>query len=195
MATTCQAGVAAVILVALSVVVASALAAGPDDLSRASHVVRGTVSCIDCHDNAAGHQYHLSGIMVSVKCGGGKQGTVATTKEDGSFETTTSHNSQPPESGGCHAKILGGAHQLYVPKETSSEAAKTTAEPPAGHGGLSYTIVEPLRFYTRCPNKKCEAAAGSEFGSSKPIDLPDPSEWGLAPTNYYLPFIPIIGIP
>ncbi|VFQ94137.1 unnamed protein product [Cuscuta campestris] len=191
MAMTCQAGVA-VILVALSVV-ASALAGGPDDLSRASHVVRGTVSCIDCDDNADGHQYHLSGIMVSVKCGGGKQGTVATTKEDGSFETTTtSHNSQ---SGGCHAKILGGAHQIYVPKETSEEAAKTTAEPPARHGGGSYTIVEPLRFYSRCPNKKCEAAAGSEFGSSKPIDLPDPSEWGLAPTTDYMPFIPIIGIP
>ncbi|CAH9072665.1 unnamed protein product [Cuscuta europaea] len=148
----------------------------------ASFVIKGSVSCMDCVSH-----HDISGIMVSVKCGQvTKLATVALSKQDGSFETTLASN-PPVSAASCQAKILGGAQQLYVHK-TTSEAKIVTA---LGHS--PYTTSEPLRFYTECPNKKCGAPADLEFGSSKTIDLP--KEWGLAPTSYYMPFIPIIGIP
>lgn len=111
---------------------------------------------------------------------------MATTEEDGSFETTLA-SKPPPSAAGCSAKILGATQQLYVPKTSESKIVEAHA---AGH----YTTSEPLRFYTKCPNKKC-GSSDLGFGSSKTFDLPVPKEWGLAPTSYYLPFIPIIGIP
>ncbi|CAH9094018.1 unnamed protein product [Cuscuta epithymum] len=148
----------------------------------ASFVIKGSVSCMDCVSH-----HDISGIMVSVKCDEGKKlATVAFTKEDGSFETTLTSN-PPVSAASCRAKILGGAQQLYVHKTTSeSKIIKSLGPSP-------YTTSEPLRFYTECPNKKCGAPGDLVFGSSKTIDLP--KEWGLAPTSYYMPFIPIIGIP
>ena len=53
-------------------------------------------------------------------------------------------------------------------------------------------------FPNLCPSTieaaKCKPIK-NKFGSSKAIDLSLPPEWGLAPSRYYIPFIPIIGIP
>ncbi|XP_059300341.1 uncharacterized protein LOC132052707 [Lycium ferocissimum] len=144
-----------------------------------SYVLKGSVTCLDCKQHT-----DLSGIKVSVKCSQVKTLAMATTKEDGSFGTNLPSDS----TNKCYAKILGGPNQLFVSRK---EIDPTIVK--AQEDDNSYTISKPLKFYTRCPlsnNGKCH-----EFGSSKTIDLPVPKEWGLAPTSYYLPFIPIIGIP
>ncbi|MCD7466536.1 hypothetical protein HAX54_003347 [Datura stramonium] len=142
------------------------------------YVLKGSVTCLGCNQ-----RIDLSGIKVSMKCSKMKTSTMATTEEDGSFETSLPFDITPTNK--CYAKILGGPNQLFVSrKETDPTIVKADN---------SYTISKPLKFYTKCPlsnNGKCQ-----EFGSSKTIDLPVPKEWGLAPTSYYVPFIPIIGIP
>ncbi|CAN4099006.1 unnamed protein product [Withania somnifera] len=148
------------------------------------YVLKGSVTCLDCNQHT-----DLTGIKVSVKCNKVKTLTMATTEEDGSFKTSLPFDSTPTNK--CYTKILGGPNQLFVSrKETEPTIVKSQED------DNSYTISNPLKFYTKCPlsnrndNGKCQ-----EFGSSKTIDLPVPKEWGLAPTSYYAPFMPIIGIP
>ncbi|KAJ8563461.1 hypothetical protein K7X08_031913 [Anisodus acutangulus] len=143
------------------------------------YVLKGSVTCLDCNQHS-----DLSGIKVSAKCSQVKTLAMATTEEDGSFETNLPIDS----TNKCYAKILGGPNQLFVSRKETDPTIVMAQE-----DDNSYTISKPLKFYKKCPlsnNGKCR-----EFGSSKTIDLPVPKEWGLAPTSYYIPFIPIIGIP
>ena len=125
-----------------------------------------------------------------MKCEGVKKLAVATTEDDGSFKVDlpSDHTKPSPSSVNCLAKILGGPVQLYASRKNQvSQILK-------GKEQNSYIISTPLSFLTSCPkNTKCKG--GNQVGSSKTVDLPLPPEWGLAPTSYYVPFVPIIGIP
>ncbi|CAB4283372.1 unnamed protein product [Prunus armeniaca] len=129
-------------------------------------VVKAKVTCLDCHQNTD------------------------FSEKDGSFETKLPlGNSKSPMN--CLARILGGPDQLYASRKVMASEIVKTQEP------NSYTISTPLGFTTSCPLNIKEAAckAMNKFGSSKTVNLPVPPEWGLAPSSYYVPFIPIIGIP
>ncbi|OIT00845.1 PREDICTED: uncharacterized protein LOC109230527 [Nicotiana attenuata] len=141
------------------------------------HVLKASVTCLDCNQHS-----DLSGIKVSVKCNQVKTLATATTEEDGSFVSNLPSDTSPTSTAAniCYAKILGGPKQLFVSKKDTDPIVVKSQE-----DDNSYTISKPLNFYTRY----------SKFGSSKTIDLPVPKEWGLAPTSYYIPFFPIIGIP
>lgn len=119
--------------------------------------------------------FTFSGIEVAVKCDKAGKLNVASTESDGSF--SVEFPSPAPQS--CLAKILGGPNQLYVSKSSKVSQVITNEPKP-------YTLSAPLVFYTRPP---------SSFGSSKTFDIPLPPEWGFAPSSYYFPFFPIIGIP
>ncbi|KOM50534.1 hypothetical protein LR48_Vigan08g136100 [Vigna angularis] len=122
-------------------------------------------------------------VKVSVKCDGVKKLVVATTENDGSFKANL-----PSDKRSCFAKVLGGAVQLYASgKDQISQIIK-------GKEYNSYTISTPLSFRTSCP-PRTNCKSGKQVGSSKTVDLPLPPEWGLAPSSYYVPFFPIIGIP
>ncbi|KAF7119433.1 hypothetical protein RHSIM_Rhsim13G0112900 [Rhododendron simsii] len=159
-----------------------------------SYVLKGSVHCLDCKYT---HDHDLSGIKVQVKCSQVKKLAIATTGQDGTFQTELPSDTQAttqtsPSS--CRSKLLGGPSQLYVSKKNMvSEIAKVPSE------SNSYTVSTPLMFYTSCPlaknDHKCRARDAG-VSSSKTIDVPFPPEWGLAPSSYYInPFIPIIGIP
>ncbi|KAF8396390.1 hypothetical protein HHK36_018007 [Tetracentron sinense] len=173
-----------------------ALALAQIELSTC-HVVKGTVSCVDC----SGHG-DLSGIRVLVKCDQVKKLAIATTEDDGSFTTELPSGDSSVSSSNCLAKLLGG------PKQLCSSKKSLVSKIASAHDSNSYTISTPLSFFTSCPSKtkissspsssRKNAEGGTakpEFGSSETIDLPLPPEWGLAPSSYYIPFIPIIGIP
>ncbi|CAA2981732.1 uncharacterized protein LOC111381278 [Olea europaea var. sylvestris] len=151
------------------------------------HVLKGSVTCLDCKSH-----YDLSAIQVLVKCANVKKLAAAYTEEDGTFETELpSDSSASPK---CLAKIMAGPHQLY----TSRKNSVSTIVKADGSG--YYTTHKSLNFYKSCPltlknNGKCIAASNKDFGASKIVDLPLPREWGLAPTSYYFPYLPIIGIP
>ncbi|GFZ13106.1 pollen Ole e 1 allergen and extensin family protein [Actinidia rufa] len=149
------------------------------------HVLKGSVTCLDCN-----HLYNLSDIKVLVKCSRVKKLATATTEEDGTFAIKLpSDTPTAPSSLNCLAKILGGPRQLYTSR---TKMVSIVVNVPNSN---AYTVSTPLKFYTSCPkDAKCRAQ-NAEIGSSKTIDLPLPREWGLAPTSYYVPFIPIIGIP
>ncbi|XP_027347636.1 uncharacterized protein LOC113859018 [Abrus precatorius] len=142
----------------------------------------GQVSCVDCT-----HNYDLSDIKVAVKCEAVEKLGVATTEDNGSFKVDLPSGHIKPSSVNCLAKLLGGPVQLYVSRKNQvSQIVKDKEQ-------NSYTIT-PLSFMTSCPqNTNCKAA--KQAGSSKTVDLPLPPEWGLAPSSYYVPFFPIIGIP
>ncbi|KAL6205284.1 hypothetical protein ACLB2K_022546 [Fragaria x ananassa] len=151
-------------------------------------VLKAKVTCLDCHKN-----YDFSGIKVLVKCDQVKKLATATTEADGSFEVKLpSDDSKSPASLHCLAKILGGTKQLYVSRKVvASKILKT-------HDFNSYTISTPLSFFTSCPlsiEDQAACKAKNEVGSSKTFNLPLPPEWGLAPSSFYVPFFPIIGIP
>ncbi|KAA8549897.1 hypothetical protein F0562_001581 [Nyssa sinensis] len=152
------------------------------------HVLKGSVTCLDCNSH-----YDLSGIKVLVKCNQVKKLAMATTEEDGSFKTqlpSDAPTSSP--SFNCLAKLLGGSTQLYASRNNMVTNIVKARE------SESYTISTPLNFHTSCPLSKKDAkcvAPDPKIGSSKTIDLPLPPEWGLAPSSYYIPFFPIIGIP
>ncbi|KAE9593118.1 hypothetical protein Lal_00029206 [Lupinus albus] len=145
--------------------------------------VKGKVLCVDCTQH-----YDLSDIKVLVKCEGARNLAVATTEDDGSFKVNLPSDNTKPYSLSCHAKIGGGKVQLYVSRKNQvSQIVKDKEK-------NSYTISTPLSFLTSCPkNTKCKTLNG--VGSSKTVDLPLPPEWGLAPSSFYVPIIPIIGIP
>ncbi|XWS28549.1 hypothetical protein CRYUN_Cryun25bG0079600 [Craigia yunnanensis] len=151
-------------------------------------VLEGKISCLDCNPH-----FDFSGIKVVVKCAQVKKLATATTEENGSFKvklpSDTSETTPTPLN--CLAKLLGGPSQLYAwKKNLVSNVVKA-------HELNSYTISTPLAFSTSCPlaSKHAKCGATNQIGSSKTFDLPLPPEWGLAPSSYYIPFFPIIGIP
>ncbi|KAL3518563.1 hypothetical protein ACH5RR_021152 [Cinchona calisaya] len=151
------------------------------------HVLEGSVTCLDCD----GHN-DLSGIKVLVKCSNVKKMALATTKEDGTFSTELpkdTRKTSPADSPKCLAKILGAPTLLY----TSGKKTISKVEKVQGHD--YYANSQPLNFYNSCPPEKHAQCASTEFSSSKTVDIPLPREWGLAPSSYYFPFFPIIGIP
>lgn len=127
-----------------------------------------------------------------MKCDKVKKLTMATTEDGGSFEAEVpSDYKTHPTPLNCLAKLLGGPNQLYAStKVMVSQIVKTQ------HSNY-YTISTPLSFYNSCPSAishaKCDAS--KNWASSKTVDLPLPPQWGLAPSSYYIPFFPIIGIP
>ncbi|KAM0065401.1 hypothetical protein Hdeb2414_s0003g00114381 [Helianthus debilis subsp. tardiflorus] len=149
------------------------------------HLLKSSVTCLDCQTSS-----HLAGIKILVKCNQVKNLVMATTNEHGVYETQLT-------SSNCQAKILGGPKQLYISRNSMVTSIKKVQETD------SYTTSQPLSFYTSCPlsqnhDGKCGAhndATGRNIGSSKTVDLPLPKEWGFAPSSYYVPFFPIIGIP
>ncbi|XP_076918069.1 uncharacterized protein LOC143578352 [Bidens hawaiensis] len=149
------------------------------------YLLKSVVTCLDCPTGS-----DLAGIKIAIKCNQVKNLAMATTNSHGAFET------QLPSSN-CQAKILGGPKQLYVSRKTMVTSIMKV------HDTDSYTTSQPLSFYTSCPlsqthDGKCGTqndAVGRNIGSSKTFDLPLPKEWGLAPSSYYVPFLPIIGIP
>ncbi|OIW05878.1 hypothetical protein TanjilG_23664 [Lupinus angustifolius] len=146
--------------------------------------VKGKVLCVDCTQH-----YDLSDIKVLVKCEGVENLGVATTEDDGSFKVNLPSDNTKPSSLSCHAKIGAGKVQLYASRKNQvSQIVKDKEK-------NSYTISTPLSFLTSCTkNTKCKAS-NNGLGSSKTVDLPLPPEWGLAPSSFYVPVIPIIGIP
>ncbi|KAI5412472.1 uncharacterized protein LOC127083281 [Lathyrus oleraceus] len=150
----------------------------------ACQVVKGKVTCIDCTQD-----YDFSGIKVSMKCEGMENMAVATTENDGSFMVDLSTYHTKPVSDNCHVKLLGGPSNLYASRKNQfSQIVKDKEE-------NSYTTSTTLSFFTSCPqNTEC-TDENNQFGSSKTYNFPMPSQWGLAPTSFYLPFFPIIGIP
>ncbi|KAJ6670506.1 hypothetical protein OIU85_014387 [Salix viminalis] len=149
-------------------------------------VLKGRVSCLDC-----GGHYDYSEIKVGVKCDKVRKLATATTQSDGSFEVklSSSDTSTTATPLICRAKLLGGPSQLYVSRQNMASRIVRT------HDSSSYTISAPLAFSSACSADGGKCGVSNEYGSSKTVDLPLPREWGLAPSSYYVPFIPIIGIP
>ncbi|KAL8148133.1 hypothetical protein AgCh_005470 [Apium graveolens] len=151
-------------------------------------VFKGSVSCLDCKAD-----FDFSGIKVALECKQAKRLTVTITEKDGSFKTAlpTSILASTP-SDNCLASILGGPELLYTTRKNMVTGIVKIHESDSS----SYTNFNPLSFYTSCPlsHGKCEGTS-SGIESSKTVDLPLPREWGLAPSSYYVPFLPIIGIP
>ncbi|KAJ8750072.1 hypothetical protein K2173_013987 [Erythroxylum novogranatense] len=145
-------------------------------------VVKGKVSCLDCRTN-----YDFSGVKIQVKCG--RVNKLATTGTDGSFdvEFPVRTSSETPKN--CVAKLLGGPTKLYASRQN------VVSKIVRSHDSNSYTISSPLAFSTTCLSSSGKCGGGQDIGSSKTVDLPLPREWGLAPSSYYVPFLPIIGIP
>lgn len=118
---------------------------------------------------------------------------MAYTEEDGSFTTEIpsdgANTAAAPSN--CMAKIMGGPKQLFIPEKEAIIPVFANAK----EKSADFTTVKPLGFYKRCPSKGRCGGKDMGFASSKTVDLPLPREWGLAPSSYYVPFIPIIGIP
>uniref|UniRef100_A0A1J3DV52 Uncharacterized protein n=1 Tax=Noccaea caerulescens TaxID=107243 RepID=A0A1J3DV52_NOCCA len=136
-------------------------------------LVEGKVSCFDCPND-----YDYSGIMISVSCGHTKTQFTVSTDKKGEFRSELPSRDKT----NCEAELKGSFKQLYA-------SAKNVKSKIVNLAGDKYGLSSKLIFLKSCPR-----SLGS-FGSSKTVDLPVPPEWGLAPTSYYLPFIPIIGIP
>ncbi|KAJ8428116.1 hypothetical protein Cgig2_000888 [Carnegiea gigantea] len=146
-------------------------------------VVKGSVLCTDCDPH-----YDLSGIKVFVKCDQVKKLSMATTDATGAFETELPSNaatSAAPASENCLAKLFGGRSQLYALKKDMVSMVV-----PAQGAKNTYTLVTPLAFSKSCPGK-CD----SGLGSSKTFDVPIPPHYGLPPSDFFRPVLPIIGIP
>ncbi|CAI9268358.1 unnamed protein product [Lactuca saligna] len=142
------------------------------------HLLKDSVRCLDCLDDS-----NLAGIKILVKCNQMDNVVMVTTNDHGAFETQLPSNN-------CQAKILGGPKQLYVSRKTMVTNIMKVDETD------SYTTSQPLSFYTSCPlSQNHEGKCGTQNDASKTVDLPLPREWGLAPSSYYIPFMPIIGIP
>lgn len=137
-----------------------------------------------------------TGIVVMAKCKAVEKVVTATTAKDGGFEA------ELPSDDECEARLAGGRNQLYVARKDDmvAEIVKTGS---SSDSDDVFDISTPLAFCSGCrcrsfdseeTEKYCKAAA-RKFGSTKTVNLPLPPEWGLAPSSYYFPFFPIIGIP
>ncbi|KAE8652846.1 uncharacterized protein LOC116402231 [Cucumis sativus] len=152
------------------------------------NTLKAKISCLDCQSN-----YDFSGNLIMVKCERAKNLTIAITKADGSFETSLPSNmasEAAPSSPKCIAKLLGGSHQLFASrKEMVSTIIKET-------NSKFFTIATALKFST-CKeiSRNCKAIKKESVEDSKTFDFPLPPEWGFPPTSYYIPVLPIIGIP
>ncbi|KAF9598624.1 hypothetical protein IFM89_028293 [Coptis chinensis] len=130
-------------------------------------------------------------VKVLVKCDKVKQFALATTEDDGSFEAELTAD---PSSTNCQAQLLGGPNQLCgYKKYLVSKIVKA-------QDSKSYTTSTPLAYGTSCssrtkfPSSPSNAKSGTAkpiYGSSKTVDLPLPREWGMPPTSYYFPILPI----
>ncbi|KAM7522575.1 hypothetical protein LguiA_012477 [Lonicera macranthoides] len=183
-------GVFGVMMSTSALFLALVLLAARVELST-SHELKGSVTCLDCQDH---HDNHISDIKVLVQCSHVKNPAMATTEEDGSFsvDLPMGPTTSMTPSSDCLARIIGGPHQLYSPKKNAFSRIVRGA-----HNPDIYTLATPLSFYTSCPSSQIDhqGKCGATIGSSKTVDIPIPKEWGLAPTSYYVPFVPIIGIP
>ncbi|CAH2060941.1 unnamed protein product [Thlaspi arvense] len=142
-------------------------------LMVSASLVEGKVSCFDCPND-----YDYSGIMVSVSCSHTETRFTASTDKKGEFMSELPSR----DTSNCEAELQGSFKQLYAAtKAIKSKIVKLE--------GDKYGLSSKLIFLRSSPR-----SLGS-FGSSKTVDLPVPREWGLAPTSYYFPFFPIIGIP
>ncbi|KAL3618775.1 hypothetical protein CASFOL_037437 [Castilleja foliolosa] len=159
-------------------------------LASAEHqILKGSVTCLDCPQG-----YDLSGIQVLVKCEKVKKLAMTYSEVDGTFQTEAPTDGQDSSANpsNCMAKIMGGPKLIYTSAKDSLIPFAKSKE--ASNNYL--TVSKPLSFYKTCPLKgKCGGNNDMGFGSSKTLDLPLPREWGLAPSSYYIPFVPIIGIP
>ncbi|KAH6773024.1 hypothetical protein C2S52_004125 [Perilla frutescens var. hirtella] len=173
----------AIARVLLAFVLTFALARADDELHHTARLLKGSVTCLDCPKPS-----DLSGIQVLVKCEKVKKLAMSYTEEDGSFTAELPSDGEV-SSTNCAAKIMGGPHQLYTSAHNSVVAIASAKE--------TFTTSRPLSYYKSCPSKERASCEGKDMGfaSSKTVDLPLPREWGLAPSSYYVPFIPIIGIP
>ncbi|KAF3552981.1 hypothetical protein F2Q69_00012376 [Brassica cretica] len=136
-------------------------------------LVEGKVSCYDCPSD-----YDYSGIMISVSCSHSKTRFTVSTDKKGEFMSELPSRVKSD----CEAELQGSFKQLYASKKNiMSKIVKLE--------GHKYGLSSKLIFLKSCPRSL------RSFSSSKTVDLPVPPEWGLAPTSYYLPFFPIIGIP
>ncbi|KAL1188622.1 hypothetical protein V5N11_016165 [Cardamine amara subsp. amara] len=147
----------------------------------ASALVRGNVSCLDCH-----RDFDFSGIKVLLKCDGEKKPITAMAASDGSFLSELP-TADKKHSANCLAKLLGGPEQLYAHKHNLvSELVKST------HDSKVLTTSNPLSFSLSCP-KPTGDNVGNMIGDSK-IDFPGLGGFGFPPASFF-PFLPIIGIP
>uniref|UniRef100_A0A2C9VYE5 Pollen Ole e 1 allergen and extensin family protein n=1 Tax=Manihot esculenta TaxID=3983 RepID=A0A2C9VYE5_MANES len=113
--------------------------------------------------------YDFSGIKVVVKCANVKKLATSTATSEGSFEVELPIESSSSTPLNCVAKIEeDGVKDCEKPRRFTPLAFSTTSPPLGKLKGID---------------------------SSKTVDLPLPREWGLAPSSYYVPFFPIIGIP
>lgn len=118
------------------------------------------------------------GIAVSVSCSHINTRFTVTTDKKGEFMSELPSRIES----NCEAELKGSFKQLYASKNNVKSKIVNL-------GGEKYGLSSKLIFLKSCPR-----SLGS-FGASKTVDLPIPPEWGLAPTSYYVPFFPIIGIP
>ncbi|KAL9257976.1 S40-7-like protein [Drosera capensis] len=152
-------------------------------------VVRASVSCMDC-----AHGYDLSGIRVVMECNNGNILATATTNKDGIFEAHLPLDPKPPIMVSiCLVKLLGANEQFYALKKNMvSQIAMVE------NNASVYTTATPLTISKSCSSVarsgKCRLQ-GHELSSSKTVNLPVPSMYGLPPTSFYAPLFPIIGIP
>ncbi|KAL9264142.1 hypothetical protein AKJ16_DCAP14433, partial [Drosera capensis] len=152
-------------------------------------VVKAFVSCMDC-----GRGHDLSGIRAVMECNNGNKLATATTTKDGVFEAHLPLDPKPPIMVSiCLVKLLGANEQFYALKKNMvSEIAM------AEDNTDVYTTVTPLTISRSCSSVgrsgKCRLQ-GHELSSSKTVNLPVPSVYGLPPTSFYVPLFPIIGIP
>lgn len=118
------------------------------------------------------------GITVGVSCSHTNTRFTVRTDKKGDFMSELPSRIKS----NCEAELQGSFKQLYASKKYIKSKIVNL-------GGDTYGLSSNLMFLKSCPRN-----LGS-FGSSKTVDLPIPPEWGLAPTSYYIPFFPIIGIP
>lgn len=121
-----------------------------------------------------------------MKCANVKKLATSTATSEGSFEVELPIESSSSTPLNCVAKIVGGSSQMYASrKKMVSRIARSQED------CSTYTVSAPLAFSTTSP----PLGKLKDIDSSKTVDLPLPREWGLAPSSYYVPFFPIIGIP
>ncbi|CAH8386042.1 unnamed protein product [Eruca vesicaria subsp. sativa] len=148
----------------------------------ASSLVRGKVSCLDCH-----RDFDFSGIKILLKCDGEKKPVTSMAASDGSFRSLIP-TANEKDSMKCLAKLLGGPEQLYAHKQNLvSELIKSK------HESKVLTTSKQLTFSLSCP-KPTEDSVGDKIGDSKTVDFPGTGGFGFPPASFF-PFLPIIGIP
>lgn len=146
-----------------------------------------------------------------MKCNrSGKKLAYALTDEKGFFQADLplSPSSSSSPSPNCLAMLLGGPKKLCSYKKdlvskivkakdhdvyTTSTPLTTFSTCPPSHSSYTSKTEDPKIADTGVYGKS--GGENGEFEASKTVDLPLPPEWGFPPTSFYVPFVPIIGIP